>query len=292
MVDLLGNIELSKEAEKLFKRSEWLRAMKAGLIVAGRDWIAGALPKRFTSFATTHLGYTSKKIRKTLTREEKIRIAISMMRKNGQYQRLVDTYCTKWGGWDPSSKGGPPSDVWRAWVKEALSSGRIKVSKTDEWNTARKKMRVEALEQTRIRERVRTFAIDEYVDSEKGVESIPLVDSGWLEKHAQQHARPEAKTKAGDSSLIIRIPRGNRQAAIVKHVLSQATEQEAQQVGDVLESQMVAFANGASVRKRGKRRATSKQKRRISSLINSAKTKGARARAHKNRQQSTHKNRA
>ena len=47
------NLSFNSEAQKLFSKREWQNAMKASLIDAGRDWIAGALPKRFSDFAVS-----------------------------------------------------------------------------------------------------------------------------------------------------------------------------------------------------------------------------------------------
>jgi hypothetical protein len=287
-VSFKSGLSFSPEAQKLFSKREWQRAMKAALIDAGRDWIAGALPKRFTSFAITDLGYTSKKISKKLTREEQIRLAIALMRTNGQYDRIVQQCCAPWGGWDPTGKAAPSGEVWRRWSSEALKSGRIKVSNSGDWKTARQKMRKEVIERSRLRERVRNFAIDEYLDG-PGVEPIPLVETGDLEKYAKANARPDAKTKGGTSELAIRIPRIHPLQAKDGAVLGRSTPTEADHVSEVFTSQMEAFVAGSSVRGSSRKRlvASKQQKRDIERKINSAKTRGALARAHKNRRLQT-----
>ena len=294
-VQFKADLSFNDQAKKLFRKSEWNRAIKAALIDAGRDWISAALPKRFSDFAVSRLGYDAKKMHKVETREDKIRRAIALMRTNGQYERIVKTACAQWGGWDPTYKGGPPAEVWRKWSSEALKSGKIKVSNSGDWKTARQKMRKEVIEQSRVREKVRNFAIDEYVDAGQDVAPIPLFETGALEKFAKRNARPDAKTTGGRAELAIRIPKPHALGAKESAVLGKSTPEEAQQVSAVFTAQMEAFVAGASVvGKRKKRLRSSKiQRRAINSKIRGAMTKGARARAdHKNRSTTNHKARS
>lgn len=289
-----SGLAFNSHAEKLFSKREWQRALKASLINAGRDWISTALPKRFTKFAITRLGYNAKKMRPEAdSKEQRIKRAIAMMRVNGDYAKLVATYCASWGGWDPTAKEGPPADVWRRWANEAFKSGKIKQSVSGEWRTARDKMRREALDQTRIRERVRLYAIDEYLDSGKGAEPIPLYESGELEDAALNKSRPSAKTRGGASELAIRIPRAGRQAKMVLHVLGQSTPEEADRVSNVIEQQMTAFIQGSMGKKGGRKgvklKATKAQASRIDSTLRKGMTEGQRGR-HANRK-SAHKSR-
>ena len=282
-----SGLSFNSQAEKLFSKREWQRAMKAALIDAGRDWIAGALPKRFTDFAVSRLGYDSKKLHKSDTREDKIRRAITLMRTNGQYERIVKSACAPWGGWDPTATGGAPAEVWRRWSSDALKSGKIRVSNSGDWKTARRKMAQEVLQQSRLRERVRNFATDEYVDPGTGVAPIPLVDSGELEKFALANARPDAKTRGGNSELAIRIPKPHALRDKEGRVLGASTPEEADRVSEIFTEQMEAFVAGASVTGKKKKRLVSSkiQKRAIDRKIRGAMTNSAKARAsHKNRQ--------
>jgi len=288
------NLSFNEEARKLFSKREWQNAMKASLIDAGRDWIAGALPKRFTSFAVS-LGYSSKKLTKPPTREEKIRIAISLMRTNGEYEKIVKTATAPWGGWDPTGKPHAPADVWRKWSSEALKSGKIKGSNSGEWRTARQKMRKEVIQLSRLREKIRNFAIDEYVDSDNGVETIPLVDTGELEKYALANARPDAKARGGNTELAIRIPRPHPLRGKESDVLTKATDGETQRVSDIFTERMEAFVAGASVTGKKKKRlvASKIQKRAINSKIRGAMKQSVRNKnAHKNRRQPAHESRS
>lgn len=286
-----SGLSFNAQAEKLFSKREWQRAMKSALIDAGRDWIAGALPKRFTDFAVSRLGYDSKKLHKSNTREDKIRLAIALMRTNGQYERIVTSACAPWGGWDPTGKGAPSAEVWRTWSSAAIKSGRIKVSNSGDWKTARQKMRADVVQQSRLRERVRNFAVDEYIESGSEAAPIPLVDSGALEKFATANARPDAKTRGGSSELAIRIPKPHALQDKEGRVLGASTPEEAQQVSEIFTGQMEAFVAGASVTgKKRKRLVASKiQKRAIDRKIRGAMTNSAKARAsHKNRQTTSH----
>lgn len=289
-----SGLEFNDAARRLFSTSEWNRAMKAALIDAGRDWIVGALPKRFSDFAVYRLGYDAKKLHKTETKEDKIRIAIALMRTNGQYDRIVNAACSRWGGWDPMGQAAPPAEVWRRWSSDALKTGKIKVSNSGEWKTARQKMRKEVIELSRVREKVRNFAIDEYVDGDQNIAPIPLVEKGDLEKYAQANARPDAKTKGGNSELAIRIPRIHPLRDKEGQVLGRSTPEEADRVGEVFTEQMQAFVAGATVKGTKKKRLVSSkiQRRTIQSKIRGAMTKGARSRAdHKNRKSTPHKER-
>ena len=288
------NLSFNSEAQKLFSKREWQNAMKASLIDAGRDWIAGALPKRFTSFAVS-LGYSSKKLTKPLTREEKIRLAISLMRTNGMYDKIVKAATAPWGGWDPTGKAAPSGEVWRKWSSEALKAGKIKASNSGEWRTARQKMRKEVIQLSRLREKVRNYAIDEYVDADKGVEPIPLVDTGDLEKYAMANARPDAKARGGNTELAIRIPRPHPLRGKESDVLSKATDGETQRVADIFTAQMESFVAGSSVTGKTKKKLTASkiQKRAIQSKIRGAMKQSVRNKtAHKNRRQPAHESRS
>ena len=294
-IQFKADLSFNDQARKLFSKSEWNRAMKSALIDAGRDWIAGALPKRFSDFATSRLGYDAKKLHKNETREDKIRRAIALMRTNGEYERIVKTACSQWGGWDPTSKDAPSGEVWRKWSSDALKAGKIKVSNSGEWKTARQKMRQEVIQQSRVREKVRNFAVDEYVDADQNVAPIPLVETGALESYAKSNARPDAKTTGGRSELAIRIPKPHALRGKESAVLGKSTPEEAQQVSAVFIAQMEAFVAGASVVGKRKKRLTSSkiQRRAINSKIRGAMTKGARTRAdHKNRSTNNHKARS
>lgn len=287
-----SSLGFNESARKFFSKSDWNRAMKASLITAGRDWIALALPKRFSDFSVSRLGYDAKKLHKTETREEKIKLAIALMRTNGQYDRIVKSACAQWGGWDPMGQSGPSADVWRRWSSEALKSGKIKVSGSGDWKTARQKMRKEVIEQSRVREKLRNYAIDEYVDNDQRIAPIPLVETGALERHALANARPDAKTKAGTSELAIRIPRIHPLRDKDGQVLSKSTPEEADRVAEIFTEQMEAFVAGSSVTggKNKKLKSSKIQRRTIQSKIRGAMTKGARSRAdHKNRTSTKHK---
>lgn len=294
-IEFKANLSFNDQARKLFSKSEWNRAMKAALIDAGRDWISSALPKRFTDFAVSRLGYDAKKLHKSDTREDKIRRAIALMRTNGQYERIVKSACSQWGGWDPTGKDAPSGEVWRRWSSDALKSGKIKVSNSGEWKTARQKMRQEVIQQSRVREKVRNFAVDEYVDAGQDVAPIPLVETGALEAFAKANARPDAKTTGGRSELAIRIPKPHALRGKESDVLGKSTPEEAQQVSAVFTAQMEAFVAGSSVVGKRKKRLTSSkiQRRAINSKIRGAMNKGAKARAdHKNRSTTNHKARS
>ena len=283
MENLGSNVKLDPAAQALFSKRSWNRANKTALIAAGRDWIASALPKRFTNYAISRLGYDAKKLqeRRTLTREEQIAIAIGRMRASGEYQRLVTQYCGAWGGWDPSSRGPAPADVFRRWAHAALSSGKIKVSRNadGDWKTARQKMRTEALAQTRIRERVRSYAIDEYVDAgliQSESLPIPLVNTGNLRVRALADSRPDASynsTRGG--SLTVRIPVQNAQAPVVRRTLSRLVADEVTRFGAVFRDAFTALLSGQTVTdKKGIKTFTGSTAQGIESSIFGAMTAG------------------
>mgnify|MGYP006921302307 CR=1 FL=1 len=280
-----GDLTFSPEAQRLFSKREWQRGLKASLIVAGRDFIAGALPKRFSSFVIEQGWYHAKKMDKTAgeSREQQIRRAMALMRTNGERAKLVAQYCAPWGGWDPTGKGGPPDSVWRHWYANAVRTGRVRPAKNaSDWQTARREMRRQVLAESRLLERIRNYAIDEYVDQGKQVEPIPLVQTGWLEKQAATKSRPDAKTRGDVAELRIVIPREDRVAPIVGSVLSKHTPAEAERVADITSQQMVAFIRSGKVsgtKKKPRLKTTSRQRRRIDTLIRGAMTKSARARA-------------
>lgn len=289
-----SRLTFNEEAAKLFRKRDWQRAMKSGLISAGRDFIAGALPKRFTDFAIDQLGYDARKLHqdKEYGREPAIRRAIALMRVNGQYDKIVASACAPWGGWDPTAKGGPNGDVWARWFRDAVVAGRVKTPKTaGDWSAARAFMRRDVKQKSQLKERVRNFAIDEYIDrggkGQGDVAPIPLVETSELELFALSNARPDAKTRAGRSDLYIRIPRPHPVHSIVNKTLSKSTPEEAERVASIFSDEMKRFVSGASVnigRKRTTLRASKSQKRRINSLIN-----GALARApHTNRPSTAH----
>lgn len=282
------SLSLSPEAKRLFSKREWQRGLKASLIVAGRDFIAGALPKRFTDFAITDLGYHAKKLDKAHgeTREQKVRRGLALIRVNGVRARLVAQYCAPWGGWDPTAKEGPPDAVWKAWYQNAVRTGRVRPAKTaDGWREARREMRRDVLLQSRLKERLRNYVIDEYVDQDANIAPIPLVETGDLEKSALTRSRPDAKTRGDMCELNIRVPRPHPTKDVVNDVLKQHTAPEAERVADITVREMTAFIRGGRISgKKGDRlKSTSRQKRRIGSLIRGAQVRSARARVHTNR---------
>lgn len=303
-----SKLVLNADAERLFSKRDWQRGFRASMIVAGRNWIATALPLRFTGFAESHLGYHAKKMSRTLGREAQIRRAIAAMRVNGERAALIAKYCAPWGGWDPTGREGPPDQVWRQWYQNALRLGRVKrATDADGWRVARAEMRRDVMRQSNIQERIRNWAIDEYVDQEKTLIPEPLVKSGWLRKTAQANARPDAKARGGNTSLRIVIPRADRVAPIVGKVLSQSTAEEQEEVSVIVSAEMTAFIQGAKVTtttRRVKRtvlgksyktnvtttglRSTARQQRQIGARIRGSQTKSARASAHKNRQSTAH----
>ena len=290
--DVKVGLHFSPEAARAFSKSDWQRALRASLVFAGRNFIAIDLPKRFTSFAITRLGYNAKKLQEGKSREQLIRLALGQMRVNGDRARIVAAVCAPWGGWDPTAKGGAPETVWRAWYQNALRSGRVRPAKDAAgWRAARQEMRTDVLMQSRLKERLRNHAIDEYVDQDR-TEAVPLVETGWLEKNALSKARPDAKTQAGEALLRIVIPRGNRVAPVVGRTLSQHTSEEAERVAATTGAQMTAFVQGARITRSGvnaagekvlRMRSTARQRRRIGSLIRGSMTASARSRLKSNR---------
>jgi hypothetical protein len=293
-------VKLNEEAKRLFKPSEWKRAAKAAGIAAGRRFIAEDLPRRFTSFAV-ELGYSTKrKLSPKQAREVAIRAAIATMRLDGNYKRIVTEACAPWGGWDPTAPGGAPQNVWKRWASEALKSGKIKPSLNGEWKSARQKMRAEVKQASRLVERVRNFAIDNYLDGD-GSEKLPLVMTGDLRSSAERTARP-AVTSAKESTVIaVKFARPHPLNAMGNRVLKATTQDEADRVGETFANVMQAFVNGSRVIKRGKnkgqRRATKQQKKGQAMAIllaetasrRAARSKARQSRAHKNRNANTHK---
>lgn len=284
--DIKVGLHLSPDAERLFSKRDWQRGLRASLVFAGRDFIALALPKRFTPFAISRLNYDAKKLHQNKSREQLIRIALGQMRVNGDRAKIVALACAPWGGWDPTGKGGAPDVIWRQWYQNAVRTGRVRPAKDAEgWRQARQEMRRDVLVQSRLRERLRNWAIDEYVDQDK-TEPVPLVDTGWLEKNALSNARPDAKTKGGEAELRIIIPRGNRVAPVVGRTLSQKTTEEAERVAAITGAQMASFIQNARIvgtPRKPRLRSTARQRRRIDSLIRGSMTASARARAKTNR---------
>jgi len=283
--DVRVGLTLSPEAQRLFSTRDWQRGMRAALIVAGRDFIATALPKRFTSFASEDLGYSAKKMDRSesLSDDARMRQALATMREDGSRARLVALYCAPWGGWDPTAKAGPSTAVWRAWYQQALALGRVPPAKDQAgWLVARREMRRSVLEQSRLKERLKNYARDEYVDQDKEGPPIPLVDSGWLRRHALANARPTGKTRGGAAELKIVVPRGDRVSPVVARVLRQKTATESRRVADVTAEEMQNFIRTARVRgtaRRPRLASTARQQRRIGSIIRSSQTASARGRA-------------
>lgn len=279
-------VVFDRRVRDLFSVRSWNNALKSAMIEAGRGFIFSRLPLRFTNFAITRLGYNAKKLDKAQDRETEIRIAIAMMRRDGSYDRLVATYCARWGGWDPTSKDGAPQHIWLAWVKDALRSGKIHASKSGDWRSARKKMREEALRETNIRDRIRNYAIDEYVD-QNSVTPSPLIASGELFKNHQKWARPEATAKGGNGVLQIKIPRKNKVHPQVNKVLSATTPEEAQEVGEEVRASLQAMVDRSKVKtsKKGKRTAAFAGRDRSRIALN---IRNATVRSHRNRRPAAH----
>lgn len=286
-----SKLHFTPETARLFSKREWQRALKASLVIAGRDFIDHSLPLRFSDYSIKRLGYSAKKLQRAEgeSREQKIKRGLAQMRANGQRDRLVNQYCAPWGGWDPTSRQGAPDAVWRRWYQDAVRTGKVQPAKDAAgWKAARQEMRRDVLQQSRLKERLRTYAIDEYADSEAS--PTPLVESGALEK-ASRKARPDAKTRGGMAEVAIRIPRPHPTAANVNRTLATHTPEEAERVAEVVGDRMSRFIRGSRAVKgrKPRRKLTWRQNRTISSTINRAAKKSARAGAHKNRPTNAHR---
>lgn len=270
-------VTYDRSAQRLFSKRDWQRALKAAMTSAGNKFIGTRLGLRFGEYSERSLGYRAKKLMRT-TERDRVRAGLHEMRRDGSYQRIVASACAPWGGWDPTERGGPPSHIWKQWIGEQLRAGRFRESRTGNWKTARTAFRKEVLEKSRIRERLKNYALDNYNAS-----AIPLVNTGRLQRHVAENAWCDAAATATKARMIIRIPRNHWTHKVVNQTLSKLGPGEVEEINRDIGTSMQEYISGARiVGKRKKKLKLSKvQNRTIDKTIRNAHK--PRAKAHKNR---------
>jgi hypothetical protein len=226
-----------REWKTVFSRSHWNAIVRDALREGGAHWINVYLPRRFTDYAETALGYSAKKM------QGKKKSIIAAAFANGEIQRIADRFFM---GWDPWTGGRIPGPVWQKYLMDQQARGRFQFSRTGDWKRAKRDFRAYAKASFRSELQARQ-------DDDKFV-LTPLVHTGALRELALSAARAESKATTNDQRLRIVIPQPHPTHPMVSAVMRRVTDAELADVARVTDSAIQAALDGATIKttKRGK----------------------------------------